>query len=81
MDQQRLVEIERDLREALDRHWAATGEWQPKTSSEYGLKYSRVTFLSDPVNRAIYDGVNGYAEATIQNGEVKNVMFFEEGHQ
>lgn len=73
-----LTKIKADINEALDRNWSSTGEWQPSKTREYQLKSSRVIFMPE-INRAFYDGVVGYAEAVIMNGEIKQVLTDQEG--
>jgi hypothetical protein len=61
-----------DILEALDRHFANSQEWTPMKPTEYGLKYSKVTFCPK-VGRAIYDGIYGYFEAEIERGTVARI--------
>jgi hypothetical protein len=71
-----LNEIKQDIREALDRHKLVNRGWHASKTCVYGLRYSRVTF---PLNRqiAIYDGLYGYAEAEINDGEIGAIRMIE----
>ncbi|BCU80824.1 hypothetical protein JIR001_06070 [Polycladomyces abyssicola] len=71
-----LDKIKQDIREALDRHKLANRGWHAWKTCMYGLRNSRVTF---PLNRqiAIYDGLYGYAEAEINDGEICAIRILE----